>query len=278
VKRSLAPLLAVAVAATAGVALTTASAASAASAPRLDQKTIFMMDDITAVFEQSKSAPQYSNIENDNDGCGWTAGWIGFCTETGDMLDLVKKYNAANPDNVLKKYTATLQKLADDQDDSTAPLGSGFPSDWKTAAKDPVFVQTQLKVGHDDYLTPALTVAGQIGVKTNLGVENLFDTALMMGPASTDCDGMPNIVKETTKAVGGTPATGVSEATFFKQYNTIRIRHMKNPCTPGRQNDWPDAVGRAQALQKLWDTGHTSLAPSITIAGGFDITISNPHD
>ncbi|MFC0434992.1 chitosanase [Kutzneria buriramensis] len=135
----------------------------------------------------------------------------------------------------------------------------------------------QLTFWHDDYLTPALTMAGQIGAKTNLGVENLFDTALMMGPATTDCDGMPTIVKETTKAVGGTPATDVSEATFFKQYNTIRIKHMKKPCTPGRQDDWPDAVGRAQALQKLWDTGHTGLGPSITIAGGFDITISNPH-
>jgi chitosanase len=277
VKRYLAPLLAVAVAATAGVALTAAGTASAA-APRLDQKTIYMMDDITAVFEQSKSAPQYSNIENDNDGCGWTAGWIGFCTETGDLLDLVKKYNVANPDNVLKKYTATLQKLADDQDDSTAPLGAKFPSDWKTAAKDPIFVQTQLKVGHDDYLTPALTMAGQLGVKTNLGVENLFDTALMMGPGTGDCDGMPKIVKETTAAVGGTPATGKSETAWFTTYNQIRIKHMKNPCTPGRQNDWPDAVGRAQALQKLSDQGKSDLGAPITIAGGFNITISNPHD
>lgn len=268
-------LVPVCLAVTAGLVL--AGPASAA-APKLDPKTVYMMDDITAVFEHGKSSPQYANIENDNDGCGWTAGWIGFCTQTGDMLDLVKKYNAAKPGNILQKYTATLQKLADSGSDSTSELGSKFPSDWKAAAKDSVFVQTQLKVGHDTYLTPALTIAGQIGVKSNLGIENLFDTALMMGPGPSDCDGMPKLVKETTAAVGGTPASGKDEKAWFKTYNQIRTKHMKKPCTPGRENDWPSAVDRTQALQALADGGKWTLEAPVKIGADFGITITNPHD
>ncbi|MFC0429809.1 chitosanase [Kutzneria buriramensis] len=284
-KRTIRVLLGVGLAAVAGVAITapglltaTDSHASTAHATTLDPKTVATMDDITAVFEQGASSPQYANIENDQDGCGFTAGWIGFCTQSGDMLDLVKQYNAAEPDNVLAKYTATLQKLADTSSDDVTALGAAFPSDWKKAAADPVFVQTQLKVGHDTYLTPALAQADQAGVKTNLGIENFFDTALMMGPGETDCDGLPKLVRETTTAAGGTPASGVDEKTWLKAFNQVRAKHMKNPCTPGRQADWPQAVDRTTALQKLADDGNLDLTTPLTIAADFGITISNPHD
>ncbi|WP_370947095.1 chitosanase [Amycolatopsis sp. cg5] len=262
----------VSLAVVAGLVLT--GAASAAP----DKTTVFMFDDITAVFEQGANAPQYGNIENDKDGCGWTAGWIGFCTATGDMLQLVEKYNKAKPGNVLEKYTPTLRKLADSGSDSVKELGSKFPADWKTAAKDKAFQQLQITVGHDMYLTPALTTASKIGLKTNLGIENLFDTALMMGPGAGDCDGMPKIVKETTAAAGGTPASGKNEKAWLKTYNEIRVKHMKKPCTPGREADWPQAVDRAAALQKLSDTGKQDLRAPLTIGAGYDVTITNPHD
>lgn len=269
-KRYLIPLVLVA-----GVALTTPASAAT---PKLDKKTIAMMDDITAVFEYSTLTPRYDNIENDNDGCGWTAGWIGFCTATGDMLDLVEHYNSVKPGNVLQKYTATLRKLADDESDSVKELGSKFPADWKTAAKDTVFQQAQLQIGHDMYLNPALSTAGKIGIKTNLGVENLFDTALMMGPGTGDCDGMPKIVKETTTAAGGTPATGKNEKAWLKTYNEIRVKHMRKPCTPGREKDWPDAVDRAEALQKISDDGNTDLHAPLTIGADWNLTITDPRD
>ena len=284
-KRTTRVLLGVGLAVVAGVAVTapglltaTDSHAGTVHATTLSPQTVAMMDDITAVFEQGASAPQYANIENDQDGCGWTAGWIGFCSQSGDMLVLVKQYNTAEPDNVLSKYTATLQKLADTSSDDVSALGTAFPTDWKKAAADPVFVQTQLKVGHDTYLTPALAQAEQAGVTTNLGIENLFDTALMMGPGATDCDGLPKLVKETTTAAGGTPASGVEEKTWLTQFNQIRAKHMKNPCTPGRQADWPQAVDRTTALQKLADDGNLDLTAPLTIGADFNITIANPHD
>ena len=53
---------------------------------------------------------------------------------------------------------------------------------------------------------------------------------------------------------------------------------MRKPCTPGREKDWPDAVDRVQALQKLYDDGKQDLRAPLTIAGGWNLTITDPHD
>ncbi len=254
------------------------TSAAAARADQISDRVIFTLDDITAAFENGKSSPQYAYIENLNDGCGFTAGWIGFCTQTGDMLALVKQYNQVSPGNVLAKYTDTLQQLADSGSDDTSQLGSAFMSDWKSAARDSTFVQLQLQVGHDQYLTPAENMAAQQGVQSNLGLENFFDTALMMGPGQSDCDGLPKIISETNAAVGGSPASGIDEATYFKTFNQIRIQHMQNPCTPGRQNDWPSATDRAQALQQLADQGNWALTTPFTLGSDIGVTINSPHD
>ncbi|MEU3356489.1 chitosanase, partial [Streptomyces sp. NPDC037389] len=42
---------------------------------------------------------QYRYIEDIGDGRGYTAGIIGFCSGTGDMLDLVESYAERSPGN-----------------------------------------------------------------------------------------------------------------------------------------------------------------------------------
>ena len=42
---------------------------------------------------------QYKYIEDIGDGRGYTAGIIGFCSGTGDMLDLVQLYTDREPGN-----------------------------------------------------------------------------------------------------------------------------------------------------------------------------------
>ncbi|WP_052229866.1 chitosanase [Streptomyces sp. CT34] len=237
-----------------------------------------MMDDITAVFENGATVPQYAYITDLHDGCGYTAGWIGFCSQSGDMLGLVKSYNAAAPHNVLAKYTTVLQRLADSGSEDTGALGGAFVRDWKKAALDPAFRRLQIQVGHDTYLTPARKLGAQEGVKSELGLENLFDTALMMGQGADDCDGMVKIAHETDKALGGNPASGVNEATWLARFNTVRRKHMKHPCTPDRGSDWPQAVDRSRALQELADRGEWDLKAPLTVSADFKRTISRPQD
>lgn len=215
---------------------------------------------------------------NLDDGCGFTAGWIGFCSATGDMYDLVVKYDAAGPGNPLQKYASRLKQLADSGSASTSGLGSAFVSAWKKAAGDPTFRRLQLEIGHDTYLTPARKIASRQGVTTLLGLENFFDTALMMGPDPTDCDGLPKLVEETDRAMGGSIAQGTDEKAWFAKFNQIRTRHLKHPCTPGRQQDWPNAVDRTQALEELADSGNGNLTPPVHIGADFNATIATPTD
>ncbi|MCW2887446.1 MAG: chitosanase [Streptosporangiaceae bacterium] len=261
---------------------TTATAATTPAAQTRDAsaeaRQLMMIHDITAVFENDSVVPQYGYIKDQHDGCGFTAGWIGFCTKYGDLLDAVKAYNTAVPGNVLTRYTAVLRRLADARTDRTGDLGAGFTADWRRAALDPAFRRIQLAVGHDAYLGPARGVARREGVTTPLGLETLFDTALMMGPGPAACDGLLKIASETHRAMKGGPATGVPEAAWVRRFNTIRIRHLEHPCTPGRQADWPRAVGRPQALQALADQGNWQLIPPVRIGGSHALTITTPTD
>ncbi|WP_189305287.1 chitosanase [Streptomyces albospinus] len=254
------------------------TAGGAPATPAAGPAATLMMDDITAVFENGATVPQYAYITDLHDGCGYTAGWVGFCSQSGDMLGLVKSYNAVAPHNVLAKYTAVLQRLADSGSEDTGALGEAFVRDWKKAALDPAFRRLQIKVGHATYLTPAMKLSAQEGVKSALGLENLFDTGLMMGQASGDCDGMVKIAQETDKVLGGNPASGVNEAKWLARFNAVRQQHMKHPCTPDRKNDWPQAVDRSQALQELADHGEWDLKAPLTVSADFKISISKPQD
>jgi chitosanase len=246
--------------------------------PTLPAQVVTMLDDITAVFEQSKTTPQYGNIVNDHDGCGFKAGWASFCTARGDVFTVVSQYTDAVPDNPLRRYLPTLQKLGETHSDDTGALGDAFVNDWRGAAGDRRFDQVQLIVGHELFLTPALAIANQLNIRSTLGVEDLFDTALMMGPSSSDCDGLPKLITESIIEASGTPVSGVAEPAFLAAFNKIRVKHLRNPCTPGRQKVWSAAVDRVQALQQLADKGCWKLEPPLTIGAGFNLTIRTPSN
>lgn len=234
----------------------------------------YAIDEITNVFENGDITSGFAAIQDYGDGCGYTAGYIGFCTETQDDVNLVTYYDSIQPSNPLAKYLPALRKLADAG--SAAHTGlSGFTSAWKQAAKDPEFIQAQFEQAHVNYLDPAFAEAQKVGLKTALGVANFFDTAVEMGPDGLpdSPDGLLVLVSETTKKEGGTPASGVDEKTWIAAFNQIRIQHLKNPKTPGRKSDWPGSVDRVQALQQMASAGEWSLPLPLHVGADFDFTI-----
>ncbi|HEU5158607.1 MAG TPA: chitosanase [Streptosporangiaceae bacterium] len=242
------------------------------------ERQVMVMHDMTAAFEHSRADPQYAAIENLHDGCGYTAGWIGFCTATGDLLALVTRYNAIRPGNALAKYTERLRLLADAGSDRVNGLGGGFAADWRHASADLAFRRAQLDVGHDHYLAPAIAAARREGITTALGLEHLFDTALQNGPSAQDCAGMPQTVRRTNKVMGGNPAHGVSERSWLLAYNQIRTRQLLRPCEPGRAADWPESVDRVAALSELVRAGNWQLTPPVRLGSDVRITITRPAD
>jgi hypothetical protein len=102
------------------------------------------------------------------------SGYIGFTTGTNDAYAVVQQYGKRTHHNPLKRYIKALAKLSsyqfgDPRRADTSQL-KGFAQAWtKAACSDPLFVATQLDVGHAMYLKPALKYAASVNVKSNLG-------------------------------------------------------------------------------------------------------------
>ena len=161
---------------------------------------------------------QYSYIEDIGDGRGYTAGIIGFCSGTGDMLELVQAYTSTEPSNVLAKYLPALQKV--NNTDSHAGLDPNFTKDWKTAAKDPVFQAAQDSERDRVYFNPAVSQAKADGLRA-LGQFAYYDAAVMHG-----FDGEQSIRSRAIKDAKP-PSQGGDETAYLQAYLNERVVEMK---------------------------------------------------
>jgi chitosanase len=161
---------------------------------------------------------QYSYIEDIGDGRGYTAGIIGFCSGTGDMLELVEAYTATKPSNVLAKYLPALRSV--DGTDSHTGLDPNFTKDWKTAAADTVFQAAQDAERDRVYFNPSVADGKTDGVRA-LGQFIYYDAAVMHG-----YDGMRSIRTRALKKAKP-PAQGGNETTWLNAFLDERVVEMK---------------------------------------------------
>ncbi|MEU7912426.1 chitosanase [Microbispora bryophytorum] len=166
---------------------------------------------------------QYEYIEDIDDGRGYTAGIIGFCSGTGDMLDLVELYTARRPGNVLAKYLPALRKV--NGTDSHRGLGPHFLKDWRAAAADPVFRQAQNDERDRVYFDPAVAQARADGLLRALGQFVYYDAMVMHGPGS-DPVSFGGIRKAAMKKAR-TPAQGGDEVAYLNAFLDARKAAMK---------------------------------------------------
>ncbi|GAA1410631.1 chitosanase [Kitasatospora putterlickiae] len=165
---------------------------------------------------------QYKYIEDINDGRGYTAGIIGFCSGTGDMLELVEHYTDLKPGNILAKYLPALRRV--NGTDSHSGLGSAFERDWVTAAKDTVFQQAQNEERDRVYFNPSVKQGKADGLRA-LGQFIYYDAIVMHGPGSGS-DSFGGIRAAAMKKAR-TPAQGGDEATYLKAFLDARKVVMK---------------------------------------------------
>ena len=122
---------------------------------------------------------QFAYIEDIGDGRGYTAGIIGFCSGTGDMLALVEQYSKVKPGNALEAFLPALRKV--NGTDSHVGLGDAFVKAWKEASADTAFQQSQESERDKVYFNPAVAMAKTDGLST-LGQFIYYDAAVMHGP------------------------------------------------------------------------------------------------
>ena len=160
---------------------------------------------------------QYKYIEDIGDGRGYTAGIIGFCSGTGDMLELVTAYTKTEPGNVLAKYLPALQKV--NNSDSHAGLDPNFIKDWKTAAADSVFQAAQNTERDRVYFNPSVADGKADGVRA-LGQFAYYDASVMHG-----YEGMRSIRTRALKKAKP-PAQGGNETTWLNAFLDERVIEM----------------------------------------------------
>ncbi|MGW3107614.1 chitosanase [Streptomyces sp. NPDC001100] len=165
---------------------------------------------------------QYKYIEDIGDGRGYTAGIIGFCSGTGDMLDLVQLYATRKPGNVLAKYLPALRSV--NGTDSHSGLDPNFPKDWRTAAQDTVFQQAQNDERDRVYFNPAVSQGKTDGLRA-LGQFTYYDAIVMHGDGD-DPTSFRNIRARALRSAKP-PARGGNETTYLNAFLDARVWAMK---------------------------------------------------
>ncbi|MFD7814635.1 chitosanase [Streptomyces sp. NPDC059785] len=225
-RRSLLTLFGAVLVAGTGAAVTARSAAAAgAAATGLDdpaKKEIAMRLVSSAENSSLDWQAQYGYIEDIGDGRGYTAGIIGFCSGTSDMLALVELYTDREPGNVLAGYLPALRRV--NGGDSHEGLDPGFPAAWREAAGDPAFRQAQDDERDRVYFGPAVerAKADSLGV---LGQFAYYDAIVMHGDGD-DATGFGTI-RRRALAQARTPAQGGDEVTYLNAFLDARVWAMK---------------------------------------------------
>lgn len=159
----------------------------------------------------------YKYIEDIGDGRGYTAGIVGWCSGTGDMLTLVQYAQTIQPGNLLEKWIAPLQQVmavpyAQRPAKSNEVLGAAYMADWRTAAAMAWFQQAQRDERDRVYWGPALAQAQADGVGL-LGLTVLYDISVNHGPGS-DSESFGGIVA-AARATAPPPSQGGTEKTYL---------------------------------------------------------------
>lgn len=207
------------------IASQTAGAAPAARAGGLDdpaKKEIAMKLVCSAENSNLNWKNYYRYIEDIGDGRGYTAGIIGFCSGTGDMLDLVELYTQRKPGNVLAKYLPALREV--DGTDSHEGLDPTYTRDWEKAAEDPAFQKAQNDERDRVYFNPAVKQGKADGIGV-LGQFTYYDAIVMHGDGS-DSTSFRNIRKRALRSAKP-PAQGGDEVRYLNAFLDARVWAMK---------------------------------------------------
>ncbi|MBV2356266.1 chitosanase [Streptomyces sp. J2-1] len=218
-------------AAASGVLLGAGRPASAHAAPRgaaavgLDdpaKKEIAMKLVSSAENSSLDWKAQYQYIEDIGDGRGYTAGIIGFCSGTGDMLELVQLYADRRPGNVLAAYLPALRRV--NGSDSHSGLDPNYPRDWRTAAQDGAFQQAQNDERDRVYFNPAVSYGKSDGLRA-LGQFAYYDALVMHGDGS-DPVSFGGIRQRALRSARP-PAQGGDERTYLNAFLDARTWAMR---------------------------------------------------
>lgn len=167
---------------------------------------------------------QYSYIQDIGDGRGYTAGIIGFCSGTGDMLSVVERYAKARPGNPLERFLPALRAVKGT--DAHTGLGRPFTEAWSEAAGDAVFRSAQDTERDRSYFEPAVRQAKKDGLGA-LGQFIYYDAYVMHGAGDTEGTVGFRTMRRQALAEDRSPADGGDEETYLDAFLDARVAAMR---------------------------------------------------
>jgi chitosanase len=195
---------------------------------------------------------QYSYIEDIDDGRGYTAGIIGFCSGTGDMLELVAAYTATEPGNPLARYLPALEAV--NGTDSHEGLDPGFMDAWAEAATDPAFQDAQDLERDTVYFDPAVAQAKADGLRA-LGQFAYYDAMVMHGPGEDPVSF--GGIRATALTQADPPSQGGDEVAYLEAFLDAREDAM-------RTEEAHDDTSRVSTAQRVFlRDGNLDLLPPL---------------
>ncbi|WP_299538944.1 chitosanase [uncultured Streptomyces sp.] len=195
---------------------------------------------------------QYSYIEDIGDGRGYTAGIIGFCSGTGDMLGLVELYTERKPGNELAGYLPALRAV--DGTDSHEGLDPGYPAAWKRAAADAVFRRAQDEERDRVYFGPAVRQGKADGLGT-LGQFAYYDALVMHGGG--DDSASFGAIRRRALTTAEPPSRGGDEVAYLHAFLDSRVVAM-------REEEAHSDTSRVDTAQRVFlDRGNLRLDPPL---------------
>jgi chitosanase len=220
---------------------------------------------INSVFENDSTELKYDYCEDLDDGRGFTAGFFGCCTGTGDLFEVVKAYHARQPDNALSDYLETLKQLAEDEDDDTSEL-EGFEDAWNEASGDSEFQQAQHSVADKLYWNPAMDYCEKLGLKLPISKAVIYDTIIQHGDGE-DSDSLGAIINRVDANVEEDEAEWLSE--FLDQRQEV----LENSHNKETRKVWRESVVRIDALRQLLEENPQLSGPVVIDTEDFEAEI-----
>jgi chitosanase len=198
--------------------LVAAAPAAGASGLASPQKKEYAMKLVSSAENSSLNwRAQYRYIQDIHDGRGYTAGIIGFCSGTGDMLEVVRAFSHAKPHNALRRFIPALRHVNGSA--SHKGLGKRFVAAWRRASKTRAMRRAQDGERDRVYFCPAVKLATADGLRA-LGQFAYYDAAVVHG-----FEGMRG-VRERALARAATPAAGGDETAYLGAFLDERVVEM----------------------------------------------------
>ncbi len=108
------------------------------------------------------------------------------------------------------------------------------------------------------YWNPSQELARKIGAKLTITKGQFYDACIQHGTDGKN--GCQEMIDATTKAMGGTPKTGIDETKWLVKFLDARKKVLL-----ASDKEWQESVDRVECYRRILKTGNTSLTTPLNI-------------